>query len=356
MDAQSFDRLLAEAARHPTRRSTLRLLAGAMLGAMFSQRGGAPARAQRLDSDQDGLFDDDETNVYGTRPDLSDTDGDGVGDGEEIYNRDNGLGGPSDPLTPDGGAAAPAVACAQLGVACGTDDDCCVGYCGQDLVCACIRDSDRCFPSGDGGCCNGQPCNAEDFCGVCGQIGARCNSDVDCCQGNFPALCCFSGVSLTTVCTDVSNTGGFCPGEAPVPGGCPAGQTDCGGTCVDLSRHAGHCGACFTSCPLGGICQGGVCGGIICMDGRTDCGGACVDLASDVLHCGACYTPCSLEAHCTGGACVTEVEDEPEATGGGGDDIDDVEEKADPCHVDADGGYPDDLCMETGEEAEEDQE
>ncbi|MBA2519633.1 MAG: hypothetical protein H0V24_08200 [Chloroflexia bacterium] len=44
-----------------------------------------PAPAERSDRDGDGLYDDDEVNVYGTNPDLWDTDGDGSGDGEEVY-------------------------------------------------------------------------------------------------------------------------------------------------------------------------------------------------------------------------------------------------------------------------------
>ena len=39
-----------------------------------------------MDSDGDGLFDTDETQVYGTNPSVYDTDGDGVGDGTEVYN------------------------------------------------------------------------------------------------------------------------------------------------------------------------------------------------------------------------------------------------------------------------------
>lgn len=188
MDAQTFDRLIAAAARRPTRRATLRLLAGAMLGAWLAQRGGAPARAaQRLDSDQDGLFDDDETNVYGTLPDVSDTDGDGVGDGEEIYNRDNGLGGPSDPHTPDSGQTS-----------------------------------------------------------------------------------------------------------------CPAGLTDCGGSCVDLLSDTFHCGDCDVFCDniIGPICVNGVCTGepnlprLGCSAGMTDCGGICVDIMNDRGHCGACGKRC----------------------------------------------------------------
>jgi hypothetical protein len=44
-----------------------------------------PAPAGRPDRDGDGLYDDDETGVYGTNPDAFDTDGDGSGDGEEVY-------------------------------------------------------------------------------------------------------------------------------------------------------------------------------------------------------------------------------------------------------------------------------
>jgi len=57
---------------------------------------GVPAFAQ--DSDQDGLLDDDETNLYGTDWTNPDTDGDTFLDGEEVL--DFG----TDPLTPDGNA------------------------------------------------------------------------------------------------------------------------------------------------------------------------------------------------------------------------------------------------------------
>jgi thrombospondin type 3 repeat protein len=45
-----------------------------------------PPPEQRPDGDGDGLFDDDETNVYRTDPDDPDTDNDGVDDGEEVFN------------------------------------------------------------------------------------------------------------------------------------------------------------------------------------------------------------------------------------------------------------------------------
>jgi hypothetical protein len=55
---------------------------------------------QRPDRDGDGLFDDDETDVYGTDPDNPDSDGDGPDDGQEVYDG-------TDPASP----AAPSVQC-----------------------------------------------------------------------------------------------------------------------------------------------------------------------------------------------------------------------------------------------------
>lgn len=86
MDADTFDRLVADAARRPTRRSAMRLLAGGLLSGFLTQRTVAPtAAAQRADRDGDGLFDDDEEDVYNTDPGNEDTDGDGASDGEEVY-------------------------------------------------------------------------------------------------------------------------------------------------------------------------------------------------------------------------------------------------------------------------------
>ncbi len=86
MDATTFDRLATAIARGRTRRTTLRLLAGGLLGGLLTQRGLSPTvAAPGDDRDGDGLFDDDETGGYGTDPDQPDTDGDGASDGEEVY-------------------------------------------------------------------------------------------------------------------------------------------------------------------------------------------------------------------------------------------------------------------------------
>jgi hypothetical protein len=240
MNSTHFDALTRRLAGSVTRRAAIRLLAGSLFGGLLVQRGASGGRA--------------------------------------------------------------AQPCAQVGQSCAAAE-CCLGFCNQDAVCECVSDGFGCAGIGTGGCCNGQPCNAAGFCGVCSTVGARCNADAECCQGSYAALCCFDGVSLTTRCTDVTNIGFVCPGDAPAPATCPAGQTNCGGTCVDLHSSAGHCGACFNSCPLGGTCQGGVCGGIICMGGETDCGGYCADLLSDYANCGACHNFCD-SGDCTNGNCA----------------------------------------------------
>lgn len=63
----------------------------------------ADAPAASADRDGDGLFDTDESKTYGTNPDISDTDGDGVGDGQEIERGTNPLKNQAGPLpTPTG--------------------------------------------------------------------------------------------------------------------------------------------------------------------------------------------------------------------------------------------------------------
>jgi len=51
----------------------------------YDDGGYAPGSSARVDSDGDGLYDSDEIAVYGTNPAMYDTDGDGSGDGEEVY-------------------------------------------------------------------------------------------------------------------------------------------------------------------------------------------------------------------------------------------------------------------------------
>jgi hypothetical protein len=52
---------------------------------------GGSSGSAGIDSDGDALYDTDETNVYGTNPGAYDTDGDGTGDGAEVYYGTNPL-------------------------------------------------------------------------------------------------------------------------------------------------------------------------------------------------------------------------------------------------------------------------
>ncbi len=89
-------------------------------------------------------------------------------------------------------------------------------------------------------------------------------------------------------------------GCSSAPLSCPAGQTACGGTCVDLSSDALHCGACNTTCDAGASCVSGLCG---CPSSAPlTCGLRCVDPQTDGANCGRCGHACGL-GQCRTGAC-----------------------------------------------------
>jgi hypothetical protein len=229
MDAHTFDRFVATVASRPSRRAALRLIAGGLLGVVWTRGGVAPTRAaQRPDRDGDGLFDDDETDVYGTNPDNPDSDGDGIDDGQEVFDG-------TDPLTPNGGAQPPADGgvCADC---IGTEGPMAGDIPGAEATC-----SGPGLALCPGGCTDirSDPAN----CGVCGWVCAA----GDICQGGL--------------CTLAS---------------CPAGTTQCGLVCINTSYDVGNCGACGTACAEGLVC----------------CDSSCVDISSDPNNCGQCNTHC----------------------------------------------------------------
>ena len=181
----------------------MRLLAGTVIAGLLWRREGLLSSAQRSDRDGDGLYDDDETEVYGTNPDAYDTDGDGTGDGEEIYNRDNGLGGPSDPLTnnapppPDNGDFCPD---------CGLQDEI-----PGDVYDQCASQGLIECPGPNGGFCTNLA-NDPNNCGACG-----------------------------SVCLELGR-------------GC------CGGYCLDTTADRYNCGFCGNACgSVGEHCIDSVC-------------------------------------------------------------------------------------------------
>ncbi len=286
MDTRTFDRLAAEAARCPTRRATFRLLAGGLLAALLPAR---VARAQRPDRDGDGLYDDDESNVYGTDPDDPDTDGDSLNDGYEVY-----IG--NDPLVRDFGGA-------------GTDRDG-DGLYDIDETSVYGTNPDVADTDGDGvddgeevylGTDPRSRCNGLTDCGgICADLLA---DDSNC--GACGVACQFYERCTNGAC---DNCGGSCIDFGGAPPTCTGGLTACGADCVDLGRDSWHCGACDNSCPIGSICDGGACvsNGYFCVtQGLTECDGRCVDIMSDPDHCGRCEDACYVDgARCVNGACV----------------------------------------------------
>jgi hypothetical protein len=101
-------------------------------------------------------------------------------------------------------------------------------------------------------------------------------------------------------CGRACATGQSCVDSQCAAAACTAGQTLCGGACVDTRIDPQHCGACGVACGAGRNCVAGQC---TCPPGRTDCTAACVALATDPSNCGACGRSCGAGT-CTNGACT----------------------------------------------------
>lgn len=148
--------------------------------------------------------------------------------------------------------------------------------------------------------------------------GQRCGSDAQC--GGSPNACCnHVCVNLQTdpnncgacgnVCASgVCCLGQCCPAATPhcvngVCSACPAGQTLCNGTCVNLKTNPYNCGACGNVCPPSAkYCVGGVC---VCPAGDVLCNGVCVNLGNDPNNCGACGNVCAADKpYCQNYTCV----------------------------------------------------
>jgi hypothetical protein len=228
MDHRTFDRWVAEAARRPTRRAALRLLVAGALSVLLPG-GTARVLAQRPDRDADGLFDDDELEVYGTDPDVPDTDGDGSDDGQEVYDG-------TDPLN-GGGGAPPAAGC-DAGL---TD-------CGG--VCAYLS-TDR------------------NNCGACGNVCPQ--GDAECHEG-VCAVSCFPGQSnCDGYCVNIEDNDlhcgacyNACPAGTRCIGttcevGCAPAELNCNGVCANTQYDQNHCGACGNVCEQPGVCVEGEC-------------------------------------------------------------------------------------------------
>ena len=103
-----------------------------------------------------------------------------------------------------------------------------------------------------------------------------------------------------TPCTTGTCQGGSCiaalpisppPPPAPLPPPsqlCPEGFTVCGGSCVDTSASATHCGTCNNPC----------------RPNQTCCSGICRNLNTHNANCGACGNVCPAGTNCCNGTCA----------------------------------------------------
>jgi hypothetical protein len=216
---RTFDLLTAEAARRPTRRAALRLVAGGLLGGLlFRSRNGSMHAAQIVGPPTEGMI-------------LTCADA-GLADCGGVC---------ADTLTDP-------VNCGGCGVVCGPGWSCVSGVClgeappdGVSLVDCAAQGLIDC-----GGFCTNLAVDSAN-CGACG-----------------------NSCSLGSSCP-----GGACSGIV-----CLGGQTDCGGYCADLLNDSANCGACHTFCDSG-TCSGGSCapicfgGGSVCTDDSECCSGDC---------------------------------------------------------------------------------
>lgn len=115
-------------------------------------------------------------------------------------------------------------------------------------------------------------------------------------------ICLVTSALMLVACGD--DDGGSGDGGTGMDGSamCGAGETDCGGACVDTSSDPGNCGACGTACTGGQVCDMGACADM-CSGGLENCSGACVDTQTSPANCGSCGNACAAGETCSAGMC-----------------------------------------------------
>ena len=182
--------------------------------------------------------------------------------------------------------------CGACGATCASGEGCQSGVC----VAVCIPD------------CNGKNCGDDGCGGVCG----TCDGSSPVCHEGVCGPACLANAECTNLqCCDLAIDGGTCDPFTTNAATCPQGEARCG-TCANprqcLSiRSNERCGSCFNNCTESGlVCDVGTltCIELVCPAGQTDCGGVCVDIAVDNGNCGGCGVTCGAGETCQSGACV----------------------------------------------------
>ena len=199
--------------------------------------------------------------------------------------------------------------CGGCSISCAAGEICAAGVC--QLTCqaglvicdgSCVdpqTDPNHCGAYGDcTGAAAGNVCESTESCiaGVC-MLG--CSPGDIICDGDCvdpqtdPGYCGASGDCTGATAGDVCESNESCvAGVCEL--GCPPGEIDCGGSCVDPQTDPDYCGAsgdCVglsagIHCTASEACVAGVCEGG-CAAGEIDCGGACVNPQTDPGYCGA---------------------------------------------------------------------
>ncbi len=216
--------------------------------------------------------------------------------------------------------------CTMLPGVLATSLTCTAGHCGY----ACAPNYSDCADAGSGcptslantsscGGCN-VTCPALDpYCAAPDGGGYGCVSN---CPASAPSIC--SG-SCANFATDDNNCGGCGAGHVCTNNHhCSASTCQCTGStraCSNGSCAANDVNACGASCtkctaPTGGTvsCNGTSCVSTCTQAGQSVCGGACVDLTTNTSNCGACGSVCGgtcAHGHCT----LTLASGEPEPRG-----------------------------------------
>ncbi|MET0793901.1 MAG: hypothetical protein ABW061_20445 [Polyangiaceae bacterium] len=206
----------------------------------------------------------------------------------------------------------------------------------------------------DGSCINPSSdrsyCGATAGCGVneVGSRGSACAAGSVCASGTCAVSCpagqlncdgsCINPNSDRSYCgatagcgvNNVGTKGSTCAvGSVCADGACavscPAGQLNCGGSCVNPASDPGYCGATAgcgvnsvgtkgSTCAAGSVCASGTCA-VSCPAGQLNCDGSCINPNSDRSYCGATAgcglnsvgskgTACAVGTRCEGGTCA----------------------------------------------------
>jgi len=115
---------------------------------------------------------------------------------------------------------------------------------------------------------------------------------------SFALAAVLSGCSSGTAGIDNAEVGGTTTIET-----CPAAQTECGSSCVELQTDRANCGECGKTCPQEEVCSEGSCN-LECVGGASKCGDLCIDLQLDIANCGACENACPDGEVCSAGKCA----------------------------------------------------